>query len=488
MSGGFMEDEMSFRVNTNVSAMNALRNLGFNSTEFSKSITRLSTGLRINSAADDPAGLIVSESMRAQMSGLDQAMRNSQDAINYAKTAEGALDEVSRLLRDARSLAVAAANTGTLSNSQIQANQSQLQSISESISRIANNTQFGTKKLLDGSSGVTSAVTNANTLSSLNIGGQFGGAALSANGAVNMQVTQAATRGAVTSRTFATANTAVGAGNAGSFTLNGVTFTAGATTTANELVEMVNQKSGQTGVTARYDSVGQAIVFETSEWGSNARIDLTDSTGVVRSGGAGASTASGTNALATVTIGALTSLFTGSQNGNGGLTLSDANGNTLRLTTAGNAVAASAPVGQVRVGSASFQIGANAGQTTSLSLGNFASSQLGNGAVGGLNMSNLDVTSASGAQDALSVIDEAISQVTKARGSIGSFQRNVLESNIRSLGVTRENLAATESSIRDVDVAAEMTNYTKLQILQQAGMSVLAQANSAPQQVLALLR
>src|SRR4026208_1015299 len=111
---------MSFRVNTNVNAMNALRNVGQTGMGLSASINKLSTGLRINSAADDPAGLIISENFRTQIAGIDQAMRNSQDAVNYAKTAEGALDEVSRLLRDARALAVAAGNSATLTDEQNQ--------------------------------------------------------------------------------------------------------------------------------------------------------------------------------------------------------------------------------------------------------------------------------------------------------------------------------------------------------------------------------
>ena len=140
------------------------------------------------------------------------------------------------------------------------------------------------------------------------------------------------------------------------------------------------------------------------------------------------------------------------------------------------------------MGTSNFQIGGNANQTAQLSLGNFAASQLGASVVSGVNMSNVDITSATGATTALQVIDSAISDVTRSRGSIGSFQRNVLESNVRALGVARENLAASESNIRDTDIAAEMANFTKYQILQQAGMSVLAQANSAPQSVLALLR
>ena len=128
---------MSFRINSNISAMGALRNLNMNSTMFNKSINRLSTGMRINSAADDPAGLIVSENFRAQISGVSQAIRNNQDAMNYAKTAEGALDEIARLLREGRELAVQSGNTALLDANQIQANQNQWNLMVQSVNRIA---------------------------------------------------------------------------------------------------------------------------------------------------------------------------------------------------------------------------------------------------------------------------------------------------------------------------------------------------------------
>ena len=134
---------MSFRINTNIQAMNSLRNLQGTGAEAANSMMRLSTGLRINGAGDDPAGLIVSESLRAQISGIDQAMKNNQDAMNYSKTAEGALDEVNRLLRDARSLAISSGNQATLTDQQKQANQQQLNSIVSSISRISSTTQYG---------------------------------------------------------------------------------------------------------------------------------------------------------------------------------------------------------------------------------------------------------------------------------------------------------------------------------------------------------
>ncbi len=477
---------MSFRINTNVTALNALRNLNNNSDMLSSSITKLSTGLRINQADDDPAGLIISEKYRAQIAGLDQALKNSQDGVNYAKTAEGALDEVSGLLRTARTLAVAAANTGTLSATQLAADQSQIQAIAQSITRISNFTQFGTKKLLDGSSGVVSNITDSTMLSALNIGGTFAGQALASNTGVSMQVTQVATQASLTSKALATSATPIGV--TGSFSINGTTFTTNAADTALQVVAQINQASPQTGVVASYDAANTNILLQTVKYGSTQIINLTDANGVFLAA-AGTASASGTDALATVTVGANTAAFTGSKNGKDGLSLTDADGNTLTLTNAANAVAgAPSVVGQVNVGSAQLQIGANAFQTTSLSLGNMAATQIGTGVAAGVNFANIDLTTVSGANQAIQVIDAAIDQVTSARGNIGSFQADILESNIRSLGVAKENLSAADSTIRDTDVAAEMTNFTKEQILQQTGMSVLAQANQMPQAVLKLLQ
>lgn len=481
---------MSFRINTNVAAMNALRNVSSTASAFGSSINKLSTGLRINNAADDPAGLIISEKLRSQITSIDAAVRNNQDAVNFAKTAEGAMDEVNKLLNDARSLAVAAGNTGTMTAEQLQANQAQLNSIVASISRVATNTQFGTKKLLDGSAGVSGSVTNGAKVSSISLSGQFNSAALTTNAAVTVSVTTAATQASTASQTFAFGTTTM---TAGSFTINGTTFTTTASDTVNSVVQKINDAQGTTGVKAAY-TTGGAVTLTNVNYGAGYRVDLSDANGVLLSA-AGSATAVGVDAVASVIIdtngttagGLATVTFTGGRYGQNAFRLSDNDGNSIMLTESGNAVA-SFLAGQISVGSSNFQIGANANQTASLSLGNFAASQLGQGAVSGLNMSNLDVTSATGATNALSVIDAAISEVSKSRGNIGSFQRNVVESNMRALGVAKENLSATESSIRDVDVAEEMANFTKLQILQQSGMAVLAQANSMPQAVLALLR
>jgi flagellin len=459
-----------------------MRNLGMVNSDFTKSINKLSTGLRISTAADDPAGLVASEQFRAQISGLDQAVRNSQEAINYSKTAEGALNEVNKLLNDARTLAVASGNSATLTTAQVQANQSQLKSITDSITRIANTTQYGSKKLLDGTAGTSSAVTDGTNIGSINIGGTVGGDAVTA-GTVTLVSLTAATQATVNSKGFAALTTTT---NAGSFTLNGVTFQSSSSTTAGDLITQINAASEQTGVSASYD--GTQLVLTSNEFGTGGKINLTDANAVLLAS-AGTSNATGTAATASINVGGTVAAFTGGLNGQSGLVLSDVDGNTVTLNSVGNVSTTTArAIGQVQTGSSTFQIGGQAGQTAQLSIGNYASSQLGTGTVSGLNLSNLDLTSASGATDALKVIDKAIEDISKARGNIGNFQRNILESNVRSLSIAKENLSATESSIRDVDVAEEMTKYTKLQILQQAGMSVLAQANQAPNAVMSLLR
>ena len=473
-----------FSINTNTNALQAMNSLNMTKNEMSKSMTRLSTGLRINGAGDDPSGLIAAKRNAAQITSMTQAESNTQDAINYSKTADGALDEVNTLLQDARTLAVASGNSATLTPDQLAANQQQVKSIIDSVSRISSTTQYGTKKILDGSAGTQSAVTAGDKLSSLSIGGQFGGGAVTTGGTVAVNVTAAAAQGEIDSQSFTSSSQAVGASRAGSFSINGTTFNATATTTASDLVDTINKASNSTGVVASYEN--NKIALKSSAAGSKGVVNLVDAGNVM---GTTSGTGVGTDATATVTIGSKTAAFTGSVNGTDGLTLSDADGNSLRLTASGNSVANIANAGQTVAGNSQFQIGANAGQTAQLSIGNFASSELGKGSGGtATDFSQIDLTTASGATDALTVIDKAIKDVTGARGKIGNFQKNVLESNSRNLATAKENLQATQSQIQDVDVASEMTNYTKLQILQSTGMAILSQAKSAPQSVLQLLQ
>jgi len=469
-----------FQINTNSTATNALYNINQTSNSLSTSIQRLSTGLRINSAADDPSGLIEAKQFQAQITGINQAISNSQDAINYSKTADGALNEVNNLLNTARGLAVAASNTGDLSSSQVAADNNQLQSIISSINTIAGTTEYGTKHLLDGSSGVTAGLTNGANVSSVSLSGSIGGTAIAANAAATITVTTAATKATSTLSVAAlTAGTLAGPDQ---FTLNGVSFNTSASNTVQDALNAFNQASGQTGVTATL--TGGSVVLTSVKYGANAKINFTDSTGKLN---AGSATSAGVNAIATLAVGTATSTLTGGSGTNDGLTLSDTSGNTVVLTGAGNAVVGGQAAAQVSVGTAQFQIGGNVGQTTTLSIGNFNAGALGTGAVAGANLGNIDLSNSTDASNALQVIDQSISQVTSARGSIGSFQSNILQPNLDSLNVASQNLSSSLSNIQDTNVAAEITNYTQLQILQSAGLSVLAQANAAPQSVLKLL-
>ncbi|MCL6475789.1 MAG: flagellin, partial [Firmicutes bacterium] len=239
---------------------------------------------------------------------------------------------------------------------------------------------------------------------------------------------------------------------------------------------------------------GSGVVYLTQvNYGANFRIEANQSATLLFSG-TNASSSVGVDAVVTVQVttsaGVTSATFTGGRAvGDSGLKVKDAYGNTLLLTEAGNSTSVSnTKVAVVTAQSLVFQIGANAGQVARVSLRDTRAGQLGTTVVAGKSLQDIDVTTQQGAQDAIRIIDEAISQISQVRGNIGSFQKQVLESTIRSLNISRENLAASESAIRDTNVAEEVMNYTKLQILQQAGMAVLAQANAAPQAVLSLLR
>lgn len=471
---------MSFRINTNLSAMTAFRSLGTTGSELNKSMTRLSTGLRINSGADDPAGLIAVEGYRKQISGMEAALQNNQDAMNYAKTADGALDEVSRLLRDARSLAVANGSS-SVDATQKQANQNQLNNILQSIDRISSTTSFGARKLLDGSAGTSASVADTAKIASASVSGTLGGVSMTKNGSLDINVTTAASQATVGGTvTYAAATTALT--SSGTFSINGYQFSVANGDTVQQVIDKVNAASGNTGVTAQYNSTSKGIDIKSNGYGSDQKVTVTDGAAGLILAANTTTTAAGVNAAATVTYkdGTGTTVATASFTSGTGLTLKDSNGNSLNLTaTAGGTVANISGAVQIIAGQSQFQIGANGGDTANLNLANFSSNAM--------SINTLDITG-SNMQTALDSIDNAINTVSSARGQIGSFMKNTLESNMRSISVAKENLTATESDLADVDVAQEMTNYTKLQILQQSGLAMLSQANSAPQAVLSLLR
>jgi len=484
---------MSLYINTNTDAMGTLRNLQNTSNALSTSIQRLSSGLRINSAKDDPAGLIISENLKSQINGMNQAITNAQNANNVIQTADGGLSEVTSLLQSINQLAVAAANTGANDPTAVQADQTQISSAIQSIDRIVSDTQYGSKKLLDGTSGVTSVVTNTTDLGGISIGGTFAGQATVA-GNVTVHVTTAASFAtSAGAATYASTTSLISqvnggtTGTGGTIVINGQSIQVSSSDTVQTMIDKINNISSTTGVSAQFVSgaSGGHIELDQTNYGSNFNINYSESSTIL-----GAQTfVSGANAVAAVTVGGVTATFTGGQStGASGLQLTDSSGNSILLTEAGNTnLSTAAVVGTVSQGSLTFQIGANAGQNVSISIGNMASTQLGNTVVAGQSLNTIDVTTAQGAQNAIQIVQQALSQVSVLRAQLGSFQDNTLNSTINALGITSENLTASQASIADANVAQEVVNMTQNSILQQAGMSVLAQANQEPQMVLKLL-
>ncbi len=489
---------MSLRINTNIQSQNALRNVSMTSEMMGRTMERLASGLRVNRAADDPAGLIISENLRAQITGLQQAINNAQDAVNMIKTAEAALDEVHNALRTMRQLVLHAANTGVNDYAALQADQTQIRALIDSINRIAEQTSFGTKKLLDGTSGISAAVTNPSRISGIFFGGLFNNFA-TASGAVTLEVLTAATRATVPNANLRQlpANTTLASliDVGGSVVINGYTINVSTTETVGNLIDKINAVSHVTGVVANYNDQTRRIELRHREYGSQFRVQINDTSGVILDTAVADSVSvAGTDAVARVIAntvnGVQTALFTGGvATGDSGLRLRDGFGNVIMLTEAGNdTTLAAAQVAVVSAGLLQFQVGANAGQFVRFSLMDVHASKLGTTVIPGQSLATIDITRPNSTDDALRIIDAAIAEISKLRGDMGAFQRYVLESNIRSLNVARENVMASESTIRDADFAVEISNFTKQQILMQSGMAVLAQANASPQTVLQLLQ
>ncbi len=305
---------MSLRINNNIESMNAHRNLLMNDRALSKSLERLASGQKINRAADDPAALVISEHMRAQVSGMEQAIRNNEVAISLVQTAEGSMNEISSILVSLRQRAISAANVGASDQDMIDANQAEIENALASIDRVVSTTQFGHYKLLDG--------TNA------------------------------------------------------------------AKTKTNEDGSISTQEG-------------------------------------------------------------------------------------LR-----------------------FHVGPNAEHMASTSIRDMSTSALGRAIVpegempnksNFMSLADIDVRNEQGAQDALAIIDQALTEVASVRGELGAFQKHTLESNLTSLQVAAENMTAAESTIRDTDMAQELATFTRNQIMTQSATAMLAQANAMPQHVLRLL-
>lgn len=451
-------------INTNIASLNAQRNLNTSQGDLNTSLQRLSSGLRINSAKDDAAGLAISERFTAQIRGLDQAGRNANDGISLAQTAEGALAEVTSNLQRIRELSVQSANA-TNSSSDRAALQSEVTQLVAEIDRVAGQTNFNGVKLLDGGfsaqvfqvganagetitvSSIASARTSAlgeRTEATVVGAADTGGGAvagLTINGATigstagGLSLSQAINNSAA--GVTATVGTTTVAGAAmtpaaltGTITINGTT-TASITTTTDAAIsrglvtDAINSISAATGVTATNDGTSIAL---TAADGRDVTTSFTTLTSAATGVGAAGTTSSA------VTLTSDSEIIVGGTVANSGL---------LAATTA-------------------------AAQT-------------------GTAISLIDISTAAGASTAIESIDGALSTINSSRADLGAIQ-NRFESVVTSLQTTSENLSASRSRIMDTDFAAETANLTKAQILQQAGTAMLSQANSAPQNVLALLQ
>lgn len=474
------------RINTNVPAVVAQRTLVQNQRALQISLERLSSGLRINRGADDPAGLINSESLRAEIAGVDKAVSNSQRAINVIATTEGHLNETASLLIDIQGLIVEMANAGALSPEEIDANQLQIDLAIKSISRIANTASFAGRKLLDGSLDYSVSGLNENAITTLQIfGANFGNRDYLP---VDLVLTTSAQKGELQFRGSATTSpvTIEVAGNKGVTTVRLVSGQP-----VSKILDSVNANIDSTGVEAYYlnsANPNSGIGFRSVEYGSdqfvsikriNGTFSVVDADGNQKQRDEGRDAVATINGVASVGRGLNVVLNTGP------LDLSIRLNESFGLTSTTFAITG---------GGALFQLGpdVNPNQQVNIGVQSVAPSRLGNASIGFLSQiargeafePARDPSTAALASD---IVNEAIRQVAVLRGRLGAFERNTLQTNINSLRIAMENLTSSESAIRDTDFAYETSRLTRAQILVNAGTSVLAIANTTPQSVLSLL-
>ena len=472
------------RINTNIPALISINSLDRSNQALQKSLQRLSTGVRINTAADDPAGLIVSENLRAQIGSLSQAIDNAQRASNVIATAEGALSEVSVLLVNVRELVVEAANTGTLSQEEIDANQLQIDSAIESITRIANTTSFGGQKLLNGTLAFTTANVSAAAINDLSIyAANFGS---NSSLSVSLSVTTSAQTGYLYSSgsqlTTAASIEVAGADGTEVFTFAGATA-------ASAVVFAINQAAAMTGVSAAVQVSGAAVTgvdLYSTGYGADSFVSVNVLSGAFAT--KDAADASASRDAGRDAVGVLNgSTVTGSGN------VFSYNSTTLDLKLSVTDGFAGDTSFTIRGGGgALFQLSPDLGTGGQVNIGidSVTAAHLGSGDIGYLNalVTGGDYDLSSGKLDnAADIVDAAIKDVTTLRGRLGAFEKNVVDTAVRSLRVTLENVSAAESLIRDADFASETSELTRAQILVSAGIAVLAAANQSPQNVLSLL-
>ena len=497
---------MALSINTNVASLNAQRNLGATQNSLAKSMERLSSGLRINSAQDDAAGLAISNRMTSQIRGLDQAVRNANDGISLAQTAEGAMQESTNLLQRMRELSVQSANASNSSADRSALN-AEVNQLKNEMNRIANTTTFNGLNILDGSFNEQKfqVGANANETITVDINSMRAG---SLGRHANNSTNTTANRGTGSTTAAATAlpgantiasQTLTISGNRGSNT--GITVAAGAT--AEAIATSINDVSAGTGVeataittatlaglsasgtvTLTLDSAGTAATVSAAvtsgdlENLSKVINDNSGTTGIT-------STVSGGTIILTQSEGKNINIanFDHSAGSTGAIEVQGADGVTTTLTHGGDdstIVAGTIELTSSETFFASSTVADAAGSIFNVAAATNVSST-------GEMVSSIDITTMDGSQKAIDIIDKALGKIDEQRGDLGAIQ-NRFESTISNLKNISENISAARSRILDADIAQETSNMTKQNILQQAGVSILSQANQAPQLALALLQ
>jgi flagellin len=466
------------RINTNVSSLVAQRVLGKNNNTLNTSLQRLSTGLKINSGADNPAGLIASENLRAEKVGITTAIDNAERASNIIGTAEGGLNEVSSLLTELQGLVGQSANSGGLSAEELAANQLQVDSILATINRIAQSTSFQGTKLLNGnydyatSSVGTSAVQNLQVNSTRIPDG--------ASVAIVVQVVTSAQTGLLQYTGGTVTGSTVTLEISGSTGTEQLSFASG--TTVSSIATAINGVKTATGVSATV-LTGGTLQANSTKFGANEFVGIKALTGTFT---LTSNKDYGVDAAVTVN---------GAAAQTDGLKVQYRSSNVdieFDLDTTANLNNAVKTFGIIG-GGATFALGSKVTETDKASIGiaSVSTGSLGDSTIGFLSSigsggtNSLTSTSLTKAQQ---ILDRSIKQVSGIRGRLGAFQKFTIGSTINSLGVAFENASAAESAIRDTDFAAETAQLTRAQILSQAASTVLSQANASPQAALRLLQ
>jgi flagellin len=506
----------------------------------SKTLERLSSGEKLNRAADGPANMVIAEQMKAQVKSLEQAASNSEISISMIQTAEASLNEVNRILVNMRQLSLHAANEGANDEKMLEADQAEIANLLSSLDEISRQAQFGTRNLLDGSNGISGvAVGNGMKF----IKAEPTSQSSPADGYI-VDITESATKARMVGSRKLTQDE-IDSGNI-RFTLHegggSLTYFTKVGETVESIVRNIGLMISQNNLNLEIGLTEDGRIFvEHQNYGSDpifravvsAEGILTEKDGVLEEamqgadvqGTIGGELAYGSGQFLTGAKGTkadgITIQYSGKTktapqvDGNGepiyarnpegrtqtmtvpkldanGDVMLDENGNTVTEVIAVPVPPADVAEGSIYISnnSLNFQIGPNRGHVISIDLPNVNTQILSRdieNESGFSALGDLDVTTFQGSQDALLLIDHAIDEVSATRGELGAFQKNALETNLTNLRYATENMMSAESVIRDTDMAAEMSNFTKQQILLSSGMAMLGQANQTPKLVLSLL-